>query len=727
MAFQKNTRVNHKVFGKGTVSLVERENITVIFDEYGKKTIRVAFLEEIFDIEETSQSTIGFSIPESMTNLDYFVREEKEVFSKLKTKFPDAIIAYGTSPLVNLTNNRLGFVLSKTKGLVVYRLNLTSDVQLFTKADQIPSILKEMGDINVLIMSRLLESKPLIANVEGNKTLLFPIKTVMIFPNLEYNSIQGKDMGIFRALQNRFLFRNLRYESEILSSNFFQFESHSMGDQEISISDMMFTQILARILPEYSTWQLLELKTKIPSISKPAEVKEMPPITGKERDYRIFALDEDQVKIVNGLSKGHHLFIACAGTGKSVLLLSQAYRLCNSIHRGRVLITCFNKQLANRYSYLSEMSGFTQHNLSIKTTYSLMYELVRVHTPSILDITDSDSFDRLFKECQRLMDAGLIQPMYEGIFIDEIQLIEPEHINFLYMLLKTPRSDEYFYMYGDLNQDVRNSQRRGMATWQRADKLPALTGRVKYLSKNYRNTKEIACYLDAQIGIIKDVFVSRLKIQIPNEFFAEGNEAISNGLVPKIYRTKEKSKTLAQKTLQLIKNIVDNGSVQYSDVCVIFPFENHKALGYTAVSDLKDALDQSGIEYSSLSGEKKVTLQDARGVVFSTIQSALGLDFEVVILYAIKPLGYYFCNNSDHVQPILINAFEKVVDHKHGLIVTKDEIAQFFSENARQIYTACSRARKQLYIIHDMDDKSVLNDIITPREERNSYEYIQIE
>ena len=55
----------------------------------------------------------------------------------------------------------------------------------------------------------------------------------------------------------------------------------------------------------------------------PAESEE---ITGDEVEYRTFYLDDYQVGQINDMGRGHRVILANAGAGKSVLLLSKAFK-----------------------------------------------------------------------------------------------------------------------------------------------------------------------------------------------------------------------------------------------------------------------------------------------------------------------------------------------------------------------------------------------------------------
>ena len=63
------------------------------------------------------------------------------------------------------------------------------------------------------------------------------------------------------------------------------------------------------------------------------------------------------------------------------------------------------------------------------------------------------------------------------------------------MLLEND-DDHLFLMAGDLNQSIRAKSRRGDVPWKQMRGINLdFTGRVRYIEKNYRNSKEVSEYI----------------------------------------------------------------------------------------------------------------------------------------------------------------------------------------------------------------------------------------
>uniref|UniRef100_UPI0025930C25 3'-5' exonuclease n=1 Tax=uncultured Clostridium sp. TaxID=59620 RepID=UPI0025930C25 len=92
---------------------------------------------------------------------------------------------------------------------------------------------------------------------------------------------------------------------------------------------------------------------------------------------------------------------------------------------------------------------------------------------------------------------------------------------------------------------------------------------------------------------------------------------------------------------------------------------------------------------------------NGEGVIITTIDSALGLDFNTVILTGLYPLQYVIKDKSFYKVKSWTELKEKEESDK-----------EIYISNLRKIYTACSRARENLYILSDLDSNTPINDFI---------------
>ena len=221
---------------------------------------------------------------------------------------------------------------------------------------------------------------------------------------------------------------------------------------------------------------------------------------------------------------------------------------------------------------------------------------------------------------------------FKAIFIDEVQNFDPLYLELCYLLLDQ-EDDWTFLMAGDLNQAVRAQSRKGDVPWKRirGAKLD-FTGRVRYIEKNYRNSKEIGEYIYGMLTLMNKRF-SMLNMINSMEYeynsFTMGNKpAIALQIKTGIKRGEIKKQVSAA-----IKEIVEKYKVSYSDIAVLFPFRQKKYLSYYFLYWLTQALEEDGIPYSMIipSEERQQSrsrYSNTKGVVVSTIESSLGLDFK---------------------------------------------------------------------------------------------------
>ena len=130
---------------------------------------------------------------------------------------------------------------------------------------------------------------------------------------------------------------------------------------------------------------------------------------------------------------------------------------------------------------------------------------------------------------------------------------------------------------------------------------------------------------------------------------------------------------------------------------------------------LTAALEKEGIPYSLITpsdneSQKKVKYSQTTGIVISTIDSSLGLDFKAVIVAGLFPYNYVFSKDKKKIH---INTWEEV-----GLLDQNQQ--EQIQIQMRKIYTACSRARDILYIVSDLQSESPMELLLTePLKENN--------
>jgi superfamily I DNA/RNA helicase len=122
-------------------------------------------------------------------------------------------------------------------------------------------------------------------------------------------------------------------------------------------------------------------------------------------------------------------------------------------------------------------------------------------------------------------------------------------------------------------------------------------------------------------------------------------------------------------------------------------------------------MNQGHIPFSIISTPEdgqKVKYSDTSGVVLSSIDSSLGLDFRAVVLAGLYPFNYVFDSNSNAKK---LSSWEIVGDFE-------PDVKENVQIEMRKLYTACSRAREVLYVLSDLTPGTIIDDIIRNGEKR---------
>ena len=76
------------------------------------------------------------------------------------------------------------------------------------------------------------------------------------------------------------------------------------------------------------------------------------------------------------MGKGHRVILANPGAGKSVLLLSKAFKYASMYKGSNVLLTCYNNNLADSYNFKRNCANFGENNnLFIMTFHKLVKKI----------------------------------------------------------------------------------------------------------------------------------------------------------------------------------------------------------------------------------------------------------------------------------------------------------------------------------------------------------------
>lgn len=642
--------------------------------------------------------------PREYEKKDHINASERFLLRNALRNFKEGCFVIGIDPMGYSTDKiHMGMYINPSEGLVTF-----SVVQGNIAPETIKGYMMMHKIIESAIYERLLNSRLLIARSGDKKVLRFPYKHIYIFPDeelpvtsceddllQEFSQYSAVRFFIPTTAKNRPKFiKDLRIFDDIRMPYDSNFQS---------ISDDECKAIFEHLAPEYTV--VLKEKDEVEvaetSDDLPAESEE---INGHEVEYRTFYLDDYQVGLINDMGRGHRVILANAGAGKSVLLLSKAFKYASMYKESNILLTCFNNDLADAYRFKKNCAGVTfatHRRLHIYTLHKLVAKLFKECVGKTID---SFASDEDIQECINLIKSGTIDIRFKAIFIDEVQIFTPQYLELCYALLEK-KDDALFLMAGDLNQTVRSQSRRGDAPWKKiADGSLDFTGRVKYIEKNYRNSPEISRFLNRML-VYMNGFLSRFGMINIDEFeYDSFEDGVSKNVALRVL-TGISRMNIQTEIIKAIKEISQKYRIGYSEMAILYPVRKLIVFKYYIEYWVREGLEKENIPFSFISTSEdgtKTTYSNTRGIVISTIDSALGLDFRAVILTGLYPFTYVFDDNGRYSK---LSSWEVI----KKLPAVKKENAQI---QMRKLYTACSRAREVLYVLSDAEKGTVIDDII---------------
>jgi hypothetical protein len=578
------------------------------------------------------------------------------------------------------------FALLEDTLFIIKEFNTSKAEEILIIGDTLRLVVSE---IKRMVLARLSNTKILVLD---NDELRIKVVSIAYLPEIRIDNFLVTELN---DLPDCLAFQDFYYFDKCTQEITSYFKKQDFSDR---MDELFRKVIMLKLVPEY----LLVIPEK--NLSQPkADISDE---EVRIDEYKVFDLEPEQVKIINDIKPGHYLMLANAGSGKSVILLSKAIKLSQKNPSQKVLLTCFNANLADVYKFKRDFAGIDQRNLFIMTFHKFIFDYIYQNFDTRFRF---EQFDEALTYLERKVIENQIKVKFIGIFIDETQIFEPRWIDICYLLLESPPQKSYFSLAGDLSQDVRKTTKSRKASWQLAKQIPEpkFRGRVKYLSKNYRNSREISIFLNDYLLKVKNV-LEKVGYSTDKDFDAEVLGISERLGAPVSYNITDRFKE-CNIVLEIVKKLHDKGKLNYNEIAIIFPYRQHKAINYYPHVWIKELLDKGSIPYSEIFKMEeglRTKVYNVEGLVISTIESSLGLDFKAVILCGLLPFGYSFSKSNGKQLSKLplgsINEFQKQKD--------KDKIDDF-KNYCNLVYTGCSRARDYLFIVNSLDENTLMSQV----------------
>lgn len=354
-----------------------------------------------------------------------------------------------------------------------------------------------------------------------------------------------------------------------------------------------------------------------------ARIESVPPSWTVPQGAKVIeVLDREQEQAALSLGEGHRIVLGVSGAGKTVILIARAKIIAKDSAK-RVLVLCFNRALA---AYLKEqmLKDSAYRNIDIRTFHSWVVR------SSGLRQKKSEELEDFLARCVRLLNDQRRpnSEAYDAILIDEGHDFEPDWFRCCVNALKEEPA-------GDLVIVIDGAQslygRPPKFTWKSVG--VKAVGRVRRLVDNYRNTAEI-------LEFAWEV----TQAMIPDEE-EEGEEKPHKRLTPEsVLRRGDKPAFRACSNMDeehaaigdCIRLMLADG-IEPEGICVLYPCQSRNRI-YKLLARIREtAGDVWWINDPKwrppVNGGVTVP-----GVRLSTIHSAKGLEFRVVILSSLDLL-----------------------------------------------------------------------------------------
>ena len=547
-----------------------------------------------------------------------------------------------------------------------------------------------------IITAKLLSDKALI---DKKGKLRFPVNVIYVFPAIKREEVKDTgDEALREFTREHCLFKEelQRVRSGLMSleEELLAYHVAEVSPDAFEINNDNVNSILQRIAPEYVT---IRISTIDDVETKAGADNELLVVTENDAAVKAFRLDAEQINIVNKISKGDQLILACAGSGKSVLLIAKCFKAAMMNPDKQFLITCYNNNLYSLYTWFIDRAGLRAKNVTCLTFHNLCKSLL---TNNGFSAAYRD-FDGWVRNAIRRLNSGQISERYYGIFIDEVQQFDTEWYKFCFNLLENRTTDDHlFVICGDKTQKLENLQRHGRAPWNAGEGYPSYRGgnRSIRIEKNYRNCIEINEYINRYVSCAKRyLFDINPNMKLDPDKFLRG-KSVFHGKGVKIKHLSDRSnKGEAKVIVDSIRKLHDQEHIPYDEIAVIMYnksyrkcFPGWKNKSYNLEDPLMVVLKQEDIPFCTMyvaEDNRGTRYGDDGGVRLITFKSALGLDFRAVIVCGLLPFGEYNKAKKFDWKSIQTDEtkFQEMINH------VEDDICF--------LYVACTRAKEILHII----------------------------
>lgn len=623
---------------------------------------------------------------------------DKQLMALLKSIYREDAAIYMLCCNPTKTADGVVHILIDQKGVILF--NIKTGVKDLTGVIQaIFARIAVAKDEDEILYDRFSHQR----NLLRNGKVVFPFRVITFFSEAEkpdLSMLSGME-SIVSFVEESCLFKgfwkDIQRNKTLLDEMCFGKNSADL------VTEDLIPDIINRVAPEYTIPQIKAAVDDSKVSKKRLQYVYDSSLNISERAAVAYMLDESQINYINKIKKGDQLIVACAGSGKSVILISKCFKVAGLNPDKHFLITGYNRNLVSYFKWLIDSAGFSTNNVECLTFDKLCVKLLQdngIKVPATFNGDYTKVRDALIQN----MAAGRIKTRYYGVFIDEVQMFEADWYKACYQLIENKDLDEHFFVIcGDKSQSVKKSIKSGKAPWQgHGDEYPNFRGKSFPIEINYRNSIQINDYIRRFTDYALK-YAEQLKIPVNQDadIFLRG-KSIREGLDLQYIEVNQQylnSEAEALTVLNQIIDIHDNYHIPYDSIAVICYnrqynyVKNRAEKHYTPIDHLKGYLKTANIPYSLLNStgnEYSVSYSNIDGVPIVTMESSLGLDFRAVIICGLLPLGLH--DHTKNIEQLKAN-------------YNKEETINAYNKNINILYMSCARAKDILRIVSAETEK----------------------
>lgn len=390
--------------------------------------------------------------------------------------------------------------------------------------------------------------------------------------------------------------------------------------------------------------RMLEIKveqTIAPLLSKiDISIEELKYLLAKEnylindltKDKKV-QLEDAKIYELNNLSYGSTLIEGTSGTGKTTFLVSALFKVAKIYPKEKFLYITFDKYLKGKIKKYFISLGIK--NVKVVNFHQFVVMLGKKYNLR-LNINSKKSFATEFEKIfNKVSSIYKNKRFFKGIFVDEAENLGHKELKFLYEISYS--SKNMFYVSFDERKRLVSKNDLGVEEFD--------FDRNIFFKKNYRNSSRIVKFNKKYQKLINQF--SALEVGELGKYFLDftaGSKKQGN-----MFLYKYKTDDIDEYIVNAIKEYVAKG-YDYSDICIIFPYNNNKlAKGFANSRErVQSILRKENIDYIVVDDNLVVNKQ---AVLISNIFNCININPKIVIFCQLETL--YDSKEDDEIKRLL--------------------------------------------------------------------------